>query len=90
MSPLTEFFIAPRTDQPWIFHLSDVLVQALSKLDSKNYGQVATAWLGTEEWQADGATARDLNDFKKMLSDLADLARKSTAERLRMYLRHCV
>ncbi len=71
---------------PWIHEISENLVTALARVDSKRTREVAAAWIATEEWEADGAVAGEIESFEEMLTSFSFLARKAVAGRLGMYV----
>jgi len=75
---------------PWIHELSENLVTALAKLDPNRTREIAAAWIATEEWEADGADAGEIESFVEMLASFSSLARKATTGRLGMYVWICL
>ena len=62
-------------DGPWILPVPHTIVSALAAADDDRLAQLAAAWADTDEWIADGGTARDL---RLLLVQLSQLARQTT------------
>ncbi len=73
----------PTAAEHWVIPISGPLVTALAKLDAKKRPAIAKSWAATEEWKADGGTAKSLDT---MLAGLAKLAATAVAKKRPLYL----